>query len=141
MVFYLYRFRIYHCGRLSELNILAGIPVEGKSSVCLTCINNYKIIIVITCVLSLSAWAKYCYRIWQTHHARAYTRTRAHTHARTHTCAHTAVGVSPPYRLSLFGGAQPTVTASSACDNAGRWRPDLPEVLEVVREYKTYRMN
>ena len=42
---------------------------------------------------------------------------RAHTHVHTHT----AVAASPPYRLSLFGGAQLTVTARSACDNAGRW--------------------
>ena len=56
-------------------------------------------------------------------HARARTDARAHTHAHTraHTRAHTAVAASPPYRLSLFGGAQPTVTARSACDNAGRW--------------------
>ena len=57
-------------------------------------------------------------------HARSHIRTLAHTHARAHTrshmCTH-AVAASPPYRLSLFGGAQPTVTASSACDNSGRW--------------------
>ena len=40
---------------------------------------------------------------------RKHARTRAHTPP------------SPPHRLSLFGGAQPTVTARSACDNAGRW--------------------
>ena len=51
------------------------------------------IIILITGVLSLSAWVKYWYRILQTHHA----RTRAHTHARTrvrphvHTHVHTQV--------------------------------------------------
>ena len=102
---------------------------------CLICINNYRILILITGVLSLSAWFKYCYRILQTHHA----RTRAHTHARTrvrthvrkqvhtlaHTCTHvyirTALAASPPYMISLFGGAQPTVTARSACDNAGHW--------------------
>ena len=86
---------------------LAGIPVEGKSSVCLICINNYRIIILITGVLSLSAWVKYFYRILQTHHARTCARVRTHTPP------------SPPHRLSLFGGAQPTVTARSACDNAG----------------------
>ena len=79
---------------------------------CLICINNYRIIILISGVLSLSAWVKYFYRILQTHHAR--------TRVRTHTCTHIAVA-SPPYMLSLFGGAQPTVTARSACDNAGRW--------------------
>ena len=62
---------------------IAGIPVEGKSPVCLICINNYRIVILITGVLSLSAWVKYCYRILQTHHA----RTRAHACA--HTCAQT----------------------------------------------------
>ena len=69
------------------------VPVEGKSSVCLICINNYRIIILITGVLSLSAWVKYCYRILQIHHARAHTRTHAHacTHTYAHTCTHTAV--------------------------------------------------
>ena len=66
---------------------LAGIPVEGKSSVCLICINNYRIIILITGVLSLSAWVKYFYRILQTHHAR--TRAHTRTHIRAHTCTHT----------------------------------------------------
>ena len=51
---------------------------------CLICINNYRIIILITGVLSLSAWVKYCYRILQTH--RAHTCT--HVHTRTHTCTH-----------------------------------------------------
>ena len=73
------------------------------------------IIILIAGVLSLSAWVKYLYRILQTHHA----RTRAHTHARTH--VHTHSRHRPPHRLSLSGGAQPTVTGRSACDNAGRW--------------------
>ena len=60
-------------------------------------------------------------------HTRALTRTRAHAfphtcaYTLTHMCTHTAVAASPPYRLSLFGGAQSTVTARSACDNAGRW--------------------
>ena len=90
---------------------------------CLIRIHNYRIIILITGVLSVSAWVKYFYRILQTHHARARTDARAHTHAHTraHTRTHTAVATSPPYRPSLFGGAQPTVTARSACDNAGRW--------------------
>ena len=87
---------------------------------CLICINNYTIVILITGVLSLSAWVKYLYRILQTHHARAHTRTRARIHL--HTRAHTPP--SPPHRhnrLSLFGGALPTVMARSACDNVGRW--------------------
>ena len=47
---------------------------------------------------------------------------RTHAHTRSHTCTHAAaVASSSPYRLSLFGGAQPTVTGHSACDNAGRW--------------------
>ena len=102
-------------GPLYLLSSLAGIPVEGKSSVCLICINNYRIIILITGVLS--AWVKYLYRILQTHH----TRTRGHTHACARTCTYTAVAASPSYRLSIFGGTQPTVTARFACDNAGRW--------------------
>ena len=96
------------------------VPVEGKSSVCLICINNYRIIILITGVLSLSAWVKYFLSfIANTSHACAHTC--AHTCTHVHTRAHTAVVASPPYTLSLFGGAQPTVTARSACDNAGRW--------------------
>ena len=85
---------------------------------CLICINNYRIIILITGVLSLSAWVKYLYRI---HHARTRAQPCAHTRTHEHTHTHTPVAASPPYRLSLFGGAQPTVTARSACDNAGRW--------------------
>ena len=48
-----------------------------------------------------------------------HARTHARVHTRAHTRAHTPP--SPPYRLSLFGGAKPTVTARSTCDNAGRW--------------------
>ena len=105
------------------LLILAGIPVEGKSSVCQICINNYRIIILITGVLSLSAWVKYLYRIVQTHHA----RTRAHMHARTcmRTPLRTHVHTHRRRRLtavqSIAIRCQPTVTARAACDNAGRW--------------------
>ena len=56
----------------------------------------------------------YCKHITHAH-------MRARAHASSHTCAHTAVATATAYRLSLFGGAQPTVTARSACDNAGRW--------------------
>ena len=87
---------------------------------CLICINNNRIIILITGVLSLSAWVKYfIVYIANTSRTHAHTYTRAHACA--HTCTHTAAAASPPYRLSLFGGAQPTVTAHSACDNAGHW--------------------
>ena len=126
------------CNPKFSLDVLAGIPVEGKSSVCLNCINNYRIIILITGVLSLSARVKYFLsyiaNTSRTHarrharaHTRALTRTRPHAFAHpcaytlTHMCTHTAVAASPPYRLSLFGGAQSTVTARSACDNSGRW--------------------
>ena len=65
-------------------------------------------------------------------HAHTHAWTRVCTHVRTHvyhTCTHKYTHVHthsrrrhhrPPHRLSLFGGAQPTVTARSACDNAGR---------------------
>ena len=80
------------------------------------------IIILITCVLSLSAWVKYLYRILQTHHARAHTLSCAHTPSRAHTCTHSRRRCHhPPHRLSLFGGTQPTATGRSACDNASRW--------------------
>ena len=46
------------------------------------------------------------------------THARAHTLTCAHACSHTSTHV---HRLSLFGGAQPTVTGRSACDNAGRW--------------------
>ena len=51
-------------------------------------------------------------------------RTHSHAHAHTCTALHTHSHRRrhrPPHRLSLFGGAQPTVTARSACDNAGHW--------------------
>ena len=79
-----------------NLYILACIPIEEKSSVCLICINNYRIIILITGVLSFSAWVKYFYSILQTHHAR--------THARAHTRAHTRAYTppSPPHRRTGY---------------------------------------
>ena len=98
-------------GPLSLLHVLAGIPVEGKSSECLICMK-FRIIILIIII----SRGQIFYRILQTHHActharghtrmRAYTNARArhaythehagiqaHTHARTreHTCTHTAV--------------------------------------------------
>ena len=53
-------------------------------------------------------------------HSRAHTRAHTHAHTHEHTCTHSRRH-HPPHRLSLFGGAQPTVTARSACYNAGRW--------------------
>ena len=79
---------------------------------------------LITGVLSLSAWVKY-FLSYIVNISRKHARTRVRTHTRAYMCTHvhtqTAVAASPPYRLSIFGGAQPTVTARSACDNAGRW--------------------
>ena len=77
------------------------------------------IIILITGVLS--AWVKYLYRIYCKHitHAHTHACTRMHIHLCTH--VHTHSHHHPPHRLSLFGGAQPTVMGCSACDNAGRW--------------------
>ena len=90
---------------MRNYRLLAGIPVEGKSSSeCLICMK-YRIIILII-IFSLG---QIFYRILQTHHActhagvhtrtRAYacacthTRTRAHARTRTreHMCTHTAV--------------------------------------------------
>ena len=66
------------------LLLIAGIPVEGKSSECLICMK-YRIIILII-IISLG---QLFYCILQTHHActhaRVDTRTRAHACARTHT--------------------------------------------------------
>ena len=68
--------------RLKILYILAGIPTEGKSSVCLICMK-YRITICRT------AWIKYFHRILLTHHA----RTHACTDVRTCTPPHTTVAV------------------------------------------------
>ena len=75
--------------------ILAGIPVEGKSSVCLICIK-YRIIILIIIIISL---VKYLHRILQTHHTR--THACAHAHAWTHT------PVAFIQVIAKLGGAQP----------------------------------
>ena len=79
----------------AQLSVLAGIPVEGKSSVCLICMKldhhfNY------SCIIIISLGQIFFYRILQTHHARAHTLTRAHicahmrthVHTRAHTCTH-----------------------------------------------------
>ena len=84
---------------------------------CLICINNYRILILITGVLSLSAWFKYCYRILQTHHA----RTRAHTHARTHACAHTCANRCTHLHTRAHTHRPRRLTAVH--DIAIRWRP------------------
>ena len=103
--------------------LLAGIPVEGKSSMCLICINNYTILILITGrpILSLSARVKYIRA-----HTRAYTR--AQTCTNVHTCAHTCTHVHTHrrHRLTAVHAIairwRPTNRdGRSACDNAGRW--------------------
>ena len=65
-------------------SITSRAPVEGKSSVCLICIE-YRMIILM--IVIITAWVKYYYRILQTHHARTHAcaRTRAHACASTHT--------------------------------------------------------
>ena len=72
--------------------LLAGIPVEEKSSECLICMK-YRIIIVII-IISLG---HICYRVLQTHHA--CTHARVHTltcaHARANTRAHTRAHTKP----------------------------------------------
>ena len=114
---------------------LAGIQVRGKSSVCLIFINNYRIIILITGVLSLSAWVKYLYRILQTHHGRTHTRTCAHAcaHAWAHTCAHTCTHVHTRARVCthVYTRAHTCTHVHTHCRRsltavqaiAIRWRP------------------
>ena len=76
------------------------------------------------------ARARTCTHVHTRAHTCTHVHTRAHTcthvHTRAHTCTHVHTHSSrrrkrPPHRLSLFGGAQPTVTARYAWDNAGRW--------------------
>ena len=109
--------------------LLAGIPVEGKSSECLIGMK-YRIIILIIIIISLGQ-ILIVYGKHITHaHTHACLRARAHTraHARIHARAHTRARTHsrrrrhrPPHRLSLFGVTKPSVTVRSACDNADRW--------------------
>ena len=72
-------------------NLLAGIPVEGKSSMCLICMK-YRIIILIIIIISLG-------QIFL-----SYIANTTRTHVRAH--GHTAVA-AVQVTASLFGGAQP----------------------------------
>ena len=133
---------------------LASIPIEGKSSECLICMN-YRIIIVII-IISLG---HICYRILQTHHActhaRMHTRTRARMHTRTgahgraNTRAHTQPSPPSPFTAQAIAiHRRPTVTASSTGIHRGapfvagsrvreinntRTPPEFPDNLEVFR--------
>ena len=64
--------------RLKILYILAGIPAEGKSSVCLICMK-YRI------TMCRTAWIKYFHSILHITHARMHGRTHAHTREPPHT--------------------------------------------------------
>ena len=136
-----------HINHLTEtigvrsLPLLAGIPVEGKSSECLICMK-YRIIILIIIIISLG---QIFYRILHTHHACtcAYThaRTSVRTHVRTHVHTHSRRRRHrPPHMLSLFGVAQPwrsaplaTMPNSGYSNNHTHWRPDYPDMLDVFR--------
>ena len=65
--------------------ILAGIPVEGKSSVCLICMKYRRIFLIIIIISLGQIFLSYIAKTSSTH-ARTHTytcaRTRAHTHCR-----------------------------------------------------------
>ena len=65
-------------------NNLAGIPVEGKSPVCMICMK-YRIIILIIYLVKI--FLSYIANTSRTH-ARYHARTHAHMYARMHTPAH-----------------------------------------------------
>ena len=88
------------------------VPVEGKSSVCLTCMN-YRILFLIIIIISLGQiLLSYIANTSRTHACR-----RVCTHPRER--VHTPPPHTPPslYRYSM-GMCQPTVTARSAGDNS-----------------------
>ena len=98
-------------------NYTSRVPVEGKSSVCLICMK-YRIIILIIIIISVGQILLSYIANTSRMHARTQARSHAHTHthmrARAHTSAHTHTPPSPPYRLSLFVGAQPLLYGSEA---------------------------
>ena len=111
----------FHCFRYTS-----RVPVQGRSSVCLNCMK-YRIIIVIIIIISMGQiLLSYIANTSRMHacvhtcvHTHACTRMRAH--ASTH--PHTQTLLSPPYRLSLFIGAQPSRPA--------RWRQCRSLAIEI----------
>ena len=86
------------------LDVLAGIPAEGKSSVCLICMK-YRIIILIIIIISLD-------KILSSYIANT-SRTHACTDVRTRILAHTRAHAHPHTRPSLFAvSVRPTMTPS-----------------------------
>ena len=85
----------------SNINNTSRVPVEGKSSVCLICME-YRIIFFE--LLSLSAWVKYI--VYCKHITHARTRAHVRTHPREHPHTHR-------HRYSM-GLCQPTVMACYA---------------------------
>ena len=88
---------------LEALLLLAGIPVEGKSSVCLICMK-YRIIILIIFFISLG-------QILLSYIANT-SRTHAHACAHVHARAHKHIPVAPIQVNAIRW--RPTMTARSA---------------------------
>ena len=86
------------CLTLTKLIPLAGIPAEGKSSVCLICMK-YRITILIIIIISLDKILS------------SYIANTSRTHRLTH--VHTRVHAHPDTRPSLFAvSVRPTMTPS-----------------------------
>ena len=112
-----YAWNLWHIYQEQHLLLtLAGIPAEGKSSVCLICMK-YRIIILIIIIISLDKILSYIANTSRTH-ARMHGRTHGHT--RVHAHPHTTVAVSD---------ASETM-ADRRLIEINR-PPDFPEILEV----------
>ena len=72
---------------LYELDTLAGVPVGGKSTVCLICMKYWIIILIIIIKRLGEILLLYIANTSRTH-ARMHARTHASTHARTHSLTH-----------------------------------------------------
>ena len=105
-----------------QLEQLAGIPAEGKSSVCLICVK-YRIIILIIIIISLD-------KILSSYIANT-SRTHARMHGRTHvhTCAHPHTTVA----VHCFGAPNhDSVMVGRTLSDAGETMADR-RLIEINR--------
>ena len=136
-------FVIFTYVKMKQLLVLAGIPAEGKSSVCQICMK-YRIIILIIIIISLG-------KIESSYIANS-SRTHACTDVRTRTLAHTHTPTQDRY-CSLFRCAQPWLShgwahptrrwrdngrSATHWNKQTHWPPDFPEILEVARVYTNW---
>ena len=116
---------VFLCGTIYVL--LAGIPVEGKSSACLIRMK-YRIIILIIIIISLDKiLSSYCKHIM---HARMHGRT--HAHSRTPPTF--AVSVRPTMTAHPFRRWRDNGRSATHWNKQTHWPPDFPEILDVFRE-------